>query len=51
MTTFSSYAGHMIGTDGSLYQYGCLIRRYATAAAAKRAADRRRTAQLTEWRA
>ena len=51
MTTFYSYAGHMIGTDGSLYQHGCLIRRYATEASAKAAAARRRAAQLAEWEA
>ena len=51
MTTFTSYAGHMVGTDGSLYQYGVLVRRYATEAAAKRAAARRRAAQLADWRA
>lgn len=49
MTTFNSYKDHMIGADGSLYQCGVLVRRYATEAAAKRAADRRRTAQLAEW--
>lgn len=49
LATCYSYKGHTIYTDGRLYQYGCLVRRYATEARAKAAATRRRAAQLAEW--
>lgn len=49
IATCYSYKGHTIYTDGRLYQYGCLIRQYATEARAKAAATRRRAAQLAEW--
>lgn len=49
LATCYSYKGHTVYSDGRLYQYGCLVRRYATEARAKAAATRRRAAQLAEW--
>lgn len=49
LATCYSYKGHTVYSDGRLYQYGCLIRRYATEASAKAAAARRRAAQLADW--
>ena len=51
LATNYSYKGHPVYSDGRLYQYGVLVRRYATEANAKSAAARRRAAQLAEWEA